>query len=210
MKQKWLFWGIPLVALILGIWLALNLAAPSNPQHLSSYPQPRKLAEVELVNAQGDTVKPGQWLEGQWTLAFTGYTYCPDICPTTMAALNRIYEQLQQLPSDQPIRVLFVSVDPKRDTPERLAEYGAFFNSEFQAVTGPHKELFPFVRSLGMMYAMSQSTDDNDYLVDHSGSVVLLNPKAQVVGRFKPESRPGQLAVVNPNHILADMPVLVD
>jgi protein SCO1/2 len=126
-----------------------------------------------------------------------------------MAELNTIYPELQALESVYPIRVVFVSVDPKRDSINRLSEYVSYFNKEFVAVTGEHKSLFPFVRNLGMMYAIAESTDNPNYLVDHSASVVLIDPQARVLGRFKPTRQPGRLSISDSQQILADMPVVI-
>jgi protein SCO1/2 len=98
-------------------------------------------------------------LKGYWSLVFVGYTYCPDICPTTLAELKGVYPELQKIPSDFPIQVVLLSVDPKRDTPERLNEYINFFHADFIGVSGEHPQLFPLVRAMGMMYSMSESTD---------------------------------------------------
>lgn len=209
MKQK-LFIAVALiVALAGGIYLSINLSPPQSAEHAKLYPQPRALPEFTLINQNGETFAQ-EGFKDHWTLVFTGYTYCPDICPTTLAELKGIYPQLQKIDSDYPIQVMLLSVDPKRDTPERLKEYINFFNPEFVGATAEHSELFPFVRALGMMYAMSDSTDNPDYLVDHSASVVIINPKAQVIGRFTPTLMPGEMAVVNPQHILEDMPFIIN
>jgi len=216
MNQRAVTGLVAVLALILGVWGAITIAPPStgdsetepDTQYFQHYPAPRNLSEFSLIRANGKSLTNDD-LNDQWSLVFLGYTYCPDICPTTMAALNRIYPQLKALDSNFPVRVLFISVDPKRDTTERLNEYIGFFNSEFMAASGGHDQLFPLVRSLGMMYALSESTDNPNYLVDHSASVVLLNPQAQVIGRFKPDLTPGKLAVADAQQILADMPEII-
>jgi protein SCO1/2 len=205
---------LALVALMIGIVVAINIAPPSGKdnsadlQYLSVYPQPRALPDFALTNHKGQAFTPAS-LMGHWSLVFVGYTYCPDICPTTLAELSSIYPDLKKIPSDFHIQVVLMSVDPKRDTTERLNEYINFFDPEFIAASGEHAQLFPLVRAMGMMYSMSESTDNPDYLVDHSSSVVLVNPKAQVVGRFKAEFVAGKLPVSEGQKILADMPVVV-
>jgi len=116
---------------------------------------------------------------------------------------------LQAIESEYPVKVVFISVDPNRDTTERLAEYIGFFNSNFIAATGEHSQLFPLARNLGMMYAMTESSGNPNYLVDHSASVVVVNPKAQVIGRFKPKREPGNLSISDAQEILTDMPSIV-
>lgn len=201
---------VAVVALVIGVYVAINIAPPSvaKLQHVKMYPQPRALPELQLVDQTNNAFTKAE-LTGKWSLLFVGYTYCPDICPTTLAELHSIYPELQQIPTEHPIQVVFLSVDPKRDTPQRLNEYINFFNPEFKAVSGEHAQLFPFVRSMGMMYSMSESTDKPDYLVDHSASVVLINPQAQVIGRFKPEFEVGKLPVSEGRQILADLPIII-
>ena len=189
-----------------------NRAHASGTEYMQWYPAARKIADFTLTNNHNQVMTNAD-LNGQWTLAFVGYTFCPDICPTTLAALNLAYPQISAIEDDidgaLPIKVWFLSVDPKRDTIDRLAEYVGFFNSEFIGATAEHKQLYPLVRSMGMMYSMSQSTDDPNYLVDHSGSVVVINPLGQVVGRFKPQHAPGQVAMSDTSQIIADMPKVV-
>jgi protein SCO1/2 len=201
---------IAFIALAIGVVVAVNIAPPSaeKTKHVSLYPQVRALPDFQLVdhNNQEFTSKN---LMGYWSLVFVGYTFCPDICPTTMAELKGIYPELQKIPTDFPIKVVLLSVDPKRDTPERLNEYINFFHPDFIGVSGWHPQLFPLVRAMGMMYSMSESTDNPNYLVDHSSSVVVVNPKAQVVGRFKPEFVVGKLPISEGQKILADMPAII-
>lgn len=215
MTQRTLVGLVAVVALITGVIGALYIAPPDSninePAQTTSfrfYPAPRALSEFQLTTQYGETLTQDS-LKEQWTLVFLGYTFCPDICPTTMAGLNRVYSQIQAVDSEYPVKVLFISVDPKRDSVERLKEYTGFFNKEFIAATGEHKYLFPLTRSMGMMYAMAESTDNPNYLVDHSGSIVVINPQAQVVGRFKPQATPGKLTVVSGEDIVADLPSIV-
>ncbi|MBU2978369.1 SCO family protein [Alteromonas sp. C1M14] len=211
MNQKYVVGIIALVALVAGIVGALYIAPPqSSPavKYFQYYPEPRDIAPFSLTNSHGQPFTR-ESLQNAWTLVFVGYTYCPDVCPTTMASLNKVWGELSSITSDHPVKVLFLSVDPKRDNIQRLNSYVGFFNKEFQAATGPHTVLFPLVRNLGLMYALTGDTEKPDYLVDHSASVVLINPDAQVVGRFKPIMEPGKLAISDSEQILADMPEIV-
>ena len=211
MNQKLLLTLVAALALVAGVgmawWFTTQSTENDTPQYLQTFPEPRQLAEVTLVNQQGETVT-NELFKGHWSLLFLGYTFCPDVCPTTMAALGKIYPELKNISTNSPIQVVFVSVDPKRDTPERLASYVEYFNPEFVALTGEHKMLFPFARSLGLMYAIAESTDNPNYLVDHSASVVVVDPNGLAIGRFKPEYNPGELAVSDSVQILTDMPVI--
>jgi len=202
---------IAFIALVIGVVVAINIApfgSTKKTQHVSLYPQARALPDFQLIDHNNQPFTT-QSLIGHWSLVFVGYTYCPDICPTTLAELKNIYPELKRISSEFPIQVVLLSVDPKRDTPERLNEYINFFHPEFFAVSAEHAQLFPLVRAMGMMYSMSESTDNPNYLVDHSSSVVVVNPKAQVVGRFKPDFVVGQLPISEGQKILADMPAIV-
>lgn len=200
-----------IVALSAGAFVAVvKPFQPSTPtpEYFQYFPEPRNLADISLVD-QKNTSVDNTLFNGRWSLLFLGYTYCPDICPTTMASLGRVYPELKKIGSDNAVQVVFVSVDPNRDTPERLASYVEYFNAEFVALTGEHAQLFPFVRSLGLMYAIAESTDNPNYLVDHSASVVVVDPQGRALGRFKPKYTPGELAVSDSMQIAKDLPLII-
>ncbi|WP_272941633.1 SCO family protein [Rheinheimera sp. A13L] len=134
--------------------------------------------------------------------------HCPDICPMTMAKLAGMYQDLVKL-TPEPLEIWFVSVDPKRDTPEQLAQYISYFNqAPMKARTAKHKDLFPFIRQLGLMYAINEGTEDR-YTVDHSASLALPNPQGAVVAMFKPEMKPGAVPLINNQQFLADYPLVI-
>jgi protein SCO1/2 len=212
MNKKFILGTGAVIAVFLGIFAAIFMASKANPevktQYLQPFPELREVADFVLKDQRGQEFLK-QDLQGYWNLVFIGYTYCPDVCPTTLASLNQIYPQLSQLDASAPIRVIFISVDPNRDTKERLFEYINYFNHDFLALTGPHAELFPLTRSLGLMYAISEGTDNPNYLVDHSASIVVINPQGKAVGRFKPNYQVGEVPVSDSQQILADMPYIV-
>ena len=142
-------------------------------------------------------------LTGKWTLFFIGYTSCPDVCPTTLAELDRIYPTLTAAPYED-IQVVFVSVDPNRDKAEQLAEYVNYFNPAFIGVTSDHKQLWPFAQSLGLIYAIiDQGETEQSYMVDHSASIVLVNPNGDHHASFQ--------AVINEQgSIQVDMDLMVE
>lgn len=193
-----------------GLYTALVIKpfTKAEPEFIQFYTQPRPLAPVSLVD-QFDQPFTEENLKGKWTLTFIGYTFCPDVCPTTLSELNSIYPSLKAMEKETPIQVVFMSVDPGRDTPERMKEYVDFFNSEFIGVSGSHPILFPLTRSLGLGYALTDPTDDPDYLVNHSASIVVINPEGKAIGRFKPRKEEGQLPVGDGQQILHDMPAIL-
>jgi protein SCO1 len=153
---------------------------------------PRSIPEFEMVSASAEPWTRAD-LEGQWDLVFFGYTFCPDICPTTMAELRQI---VTGMPEDQAerLQVTMVSVDPNRDTPQQLASYLGFFNAGFQGATGTPEQLATLARALSIAYIEPDTSAEN-YLVDHSGQVVLVDPQGQYVGFLRPPLNPADLQI---------------
>jgi protein SCO1/2 len=173
------------------------------------YPVAKNLTQFSLVDHRGNSVGIEQ-LRGQWTLAFVGYTFCPDVCPMTMATLSGAVPSLQKfLPPGQQLQVWFISVDPQRDTQVQLNNYVGYFEQKaLIGITANHDRLFPFVRELGLSYAITGSAEP-DYRVDHSASIVLLNPQAQLVAVFKPEINPNSVPVVSKAQLVRDFPLVL-
>jgi protein SCO1/2 len=118
---------------------------------------------------------------------FFGYTHCPDVCPSTLYDLKLVHEKLEQLTGDGAPghQVLFVSVDPERDTPEQLGQYVNYFHPDFIGVTGPQEQLAPLTMQLGIAYRIEDhEADSPQYNVDHSVSVLLTDPQGRLHGVF--------------------------
>ncbi|MEE4658989.1 MAG: SCO family protein [Halieaceae bacterium] len=144
---------------------------------------PRALPEFSLQTHRGEPFGP-ESLEGAWTLVFFGFTHCPDICPTTMAFLSRLMGELEGLPEAKDTRVIMVSVDPARDTPEVLAEYVPYFNPEFTGVTGAFLDTHRLATALNMPF-VKVVDEDGGYQVEHGANVALINPRGDYHGFFK-------------------------
>jgi len=193
---------VPLVALfaaISGFFLfqkfVVKLPAP---EHALYYQQTRVVKPFQLTDQNGIAFTNEQ-LKKQWSFVFFGYTSCPDVCPTTLQSLNFIYDELSAVANTQ---VLLVTVDPKRDTQQKLAQYIQYFNKDFIALRGEHDMLFPFARNMGLMYSISDN--EKDYLVDHSASIVLINPQGNIAAIFKPEQEVGEVPAVDSEKLLSD------
>jgi protein SCO1/2 len=119
---------------------------------------------------------------GRWSLLFFGYTHCPDVCPLTLAEAKGFYRSLQGTPYQADTQVVFVSVDPKRDTPEVLKRYVGYFDPAFIGVSGTRTQLDLLTRPLGIYYAYQG--DGDDYVVDHSAVMVLIGPQATLRAVF--------------------------
>jgi protein SCO1/2 len=143
---------------------------------------PRNFGEIQLLDHHG---KPflRERFEGKWSLVFFGFTHCPDICPTTMAFLDEFVTQLEGTEAAD-TQVVLVSVDPARDTVEQLAVYVPYFNPEFVGVTGEFLDLHRFATALNTPFRKVPGQDEN-YVVDHSANVVLINPRGDYHGFFK-------------------------
>ncbi len=169
------------------------------------FDNPRPLAPFTLHDQLGNEFG-NQQLLGKWSLLFVGFTSCPDVCPTTLNKLNAAYAELQSVSED--IQVVFVSVDPDRDTQTKRLDYINFFNKDFKAVTADHAQLFPFTRDLGFAYAMVG--DGADYQVDHSASYVLVSPKGEKFAVFKPKQQPGKIPQILNKELVADLKLIIE
>ncbi|MDP2561835.1 SCO family protein [Psychrobium sp. 1_MG-2023] len=159
----------------------------------------KKLPKFELQRSgiEGFTE---QDLIGKWTFVSFGYTYCPDICPTTLTRIKAVYPQLKNIAA---VQVIFVSADPLRDDVERLAQYVNFFDSSFLGLTANHDKLFPFAQSLFLPYGIIATKKSDDYQVNHSASIALINPQGKLHAQFKPVHQVGEVPIV-------DMKVMAD
>ncbi len=169
------------------------------------FPAPRTVIEFSMTDHKGNDFTHDN-LKGKWSILFAGYTSCPDICPTTMTKLSNAYPKLKQI---APLQVVLVSVDPQRDTRNKLNSYIEFFNPEFVAVTAEHKHLIPVTRSLGMAYSMVG--DGDNYLVDHSASLVLISPEGERFAMVKPKSeKPGKVPQIKTKTLISDISQIME
>jgi protein SCO1/2 len=148
--------------------------------------QRRELPEFTLLRDNGQAFTRSA-LQGHWTLIFPGYTYCPDVCPTTLAFLKALREKLKA--SGENLEVVFVSVDPTRDTPERLATYVHYFNPDFVGITAQEPELGRFAQMLGIAYTKVPGSTAQAYTMDHTAALILLDPQARITAYFSPPHR---------------------
>jgi protein SCO1/2 len=147
-------------------------------------PQPKPLEDFTLVGQDGQPLGRDD-LKGRWTFLAFGYTYCPDVCPTMMATFDALEQELAKSGAEPQAEFLFVSVDPERDTPQRVGEYVGYFNPRIQGATAGHEVLRPLTTQLGILYQRAEGQDTAmGYLVDHSASMLLLDPQARLSAIF--------------------------
>ncbi len=142
-------------------------------------PKSRELPALQLASTTGEQVQT-QALTGKWSLVFFGYTFCPDICPTTLAELRQLKRLLPE-EAQKNLQVLMVSVDPNRDTTEQLKLYLQYFDPEFIGLTG----LLPDIQTLSNALSIPFIPGDTSkprYTVDHSGNLAIISPDGRQHG----------------------------
>lgn len=144
--------------------------------------QPRIFSDFELIDHRGETFNIAR-MQDVWTIVFFGFTHCPDICPTTLAVLNDMYSKMKDSEKEQ-LQIVMISLDSERDTVEKLAEYVPYFNEEFIGVTGNKHLIHRLTAEINIAYN-KVPLEGEDYTVDHSTQLVLINPKGHYHGFFR-------------------------
>jgi len=174
-----------IIPVLATLWLLVS-CSPAEPPPLAAgtlLPAARMLAPFTLVDHHQQPFTQDALL-GKWSFAFFGYTHCPDVCPNALAMLKRVQILLEAAGETPLPQVLFVSVDPERDSPEILASYVSYFHPTFVGVTGKDEELMRLTRQLGILYGKSPGDSKDNYLLDHSGAIILLNPQGDYQALF--------------------------
>lgn len=162
-------------------------------------PQSRTVPDFSLTDQDGQPVSLSQ-LKGKWTVLFFGYTFCPDICPTTLAQLRQIKSELPSEAVDK-LRIVLVSVDPDRDTPQQLKQYLGYFDKQFVGLRAPVDTLQKLANAVSIPY-IPADTSKPGYTVDHSGNLALLGPDGTQRGFIR--------APLNSQKLVAQLPGLVE
>lgn len=174
MDKKTLWVGLTSFLVIGAVALGVFFFAPPASFRGTVYGEPFPPApEIELTRGDGSSFRLSE-LRGNLVLLFFGYTSCPDVCPTTMAELNQALEQLDEKQASS-VRVVFVTVDPQRDTPERVQEYANHFNDEFIGLSGTESELQKTWNDYGVFREIVEGTSALGYLVNHTARVTLID-----------------------------------
>lgn len=142
-------------------------------------PKSRELPALQLASTTGQHINT-QALTGTWSLIFFGYTFCPDICPTTLAELRQLKKLLPEEVKSK-LQVLMVSVDPNRDSTEQLQLYLHYFDPEFIGLTGELSDIQTFSNALSIPF-IPGDTSKPRYTVDHSGNLAIISPDGRQHG----------------------------
>ena len=177
-----------LIAILLGAALAIGSFTVTKINQLTELrsafiiPEPIELPDFSLLDHTNKPVTTDTF-RGQWDLIFFGFTNCPDICPTTLQTLASIKRELESIGSETTPRIVLVSVDPERDTPAVLGQYMDYFGQGNLAVTGKIDEIVKLTTALGI-YFKKTVVDGDNYSVDHSAAVLLINPDGEFSALF--------------------------
>jgi protein SCO1/2 len=188
---------IPIVAIYFGIMQHHGKVNPKDIKIEGAYLTPAKeIIEFNLIDNTGKAFTNAN-LKGQWTMMFFGFTNCGMVCPTTLSALNKMYQLLQhELPDKQLPQVVMVSVDPERDTVEKMNSYVKAFNPHFIGASGKMPMTLALEKNLHVVAVKVQgeSKKKNDYYYDHSAEIMLVNPQGKVQAYLSYPHKPENLA----------------
>jgi len=204
--QKTVFILVALVALILGLTVNKVLSGKDqgDPTALIDagiilLPQSRNLPDVTMTNQDGQPVAINE-LKGKWSLLFFGYTFCPDVCPTTLAQLRQIKSELPPEAVDK-LQIVLVSVDPHRDTPQQLKQYLGYFDPQFVGLTPKSTDELQKVSNAVSIPFIPADTNKPNYTVDHSGNLAVIGPDGTQRGFIR--------APLNNAKLVAQLPVML-
>ena len=161
---------------------ALDPEALLDEANLLLLPRERALPQLDLVDQDGQPFDTRR-LRDRWHVIFFGFTACPDICPTTLSDMRRLFSQL---PADvrKQLQLVLVTADPARDTPQQLKTYLGYYRSDFMGLTGEMKQLQRLSKALGLPFVPASQTE-GEYSVAHSGNMALISPDGMLLGHIR-------------------------
>jgi protein SCO1/2 len=190
------------IALIPYIFLAAFVAAGAL-WHLGNLRAQKGVASVSTgetvtlggpfaLTDQNGMLRTEKDFRGRYMLVFFGYTYCPDVCPTTLGVMADALERMHA--GADKIVPVFITVDPKRDTPEKIKTYLASFGPRFVGLTGEAKDIAAVAKEYRVYYREHPAENGAEYTVDHSGVVYLMDPNGAFVANYSLETAPDAMA----------------
>lgn len=162
--------------------LALDRDALLDEANVLLLPRERVIPPLKLIDQDGQPFDTRS-LQGRWHILFFGFTACPDICPTTLSDMRRLFGQL---PSDtrERLQLVLITADPARDTPQQLKAYLSYYRAGFSGLTGEMEQLQQLSRALGLPFVPANETQ-GDYSVSHSGNLALVGPDGTLRGHIR-------------------------
>jgi protein SCO1 len=171
----WLFVGA-VIAALLGFLLIWQLRPPEF--HGVLIQSPDQAADFTLMSSTGEPLSLSDF-SGKQVMLYFGYTFCPDVCPTTLNDLSNMMDELGPKKAEN-VQVIMVSVDPERDTVEQLATYLPYFNPSFIGMTGSLEEIQDIASQYGIFFERQEGDTQAGYLVDHTAVVTLVDDTGHV------------------------------
>ncbi len=174
------------LAVFFGMWVWYNTSPKLEPivyNVATVLPQARIIKDFKLAGTKTPNFTKEN-LMGHWSLVFFGFTNCPELCPTTLAKLNQAYQILEKDQQNPMPQVVFISVDPDSDSPQRIATYLQGFNKNFLGATGSNQELDQLSQQLNVMYAKITPKEGEHYTIDHTGTIIVVDPKGEFYALF--------------------------
>ncbi len=182
------------VAAIVGFVIYFGVIKPQQQYHARAQvkidgvflPAPKEITDFNLTDNKGNAFTKEN-LKGRWTMMFFGFTNCGYVCPTTLSALNKMYQSLQKdLSENQLPQVLFISVDPDRDSIKRINSFVSSFNANFIGARAEIEELAALEKQLNIAVVkmMPPGKGKDRYNIDHSAEILLFNPDGKLQAYF--------------------------
>jgi protein SCO1 len=177
--------------LVLVAGLLIGLALRDSARGVAGSPLGAAIGgKFELVD-QNDKPFTDSDLKGKWQLVFFGYTHCPDVCPTTLNELSLALDQLGDKRSQ--VGIVFISIDPERDTPAALKSYVESFGGPIEALTGSADGVAQAAKDYRVFYAKHPRTDGG-YDMDHSALIYVMDPQGRFTATFAPDDTADKIA----------------
>jgi protein SCO1/2 len=183
---------ILILAFGIGVWRSKNPERPQQAGMIATHHKTLPSFDLTEVNS-GKAFTPKE-LTHQWSFLFFGYSACPDVCPNTINTLNQLSTVLRHQPG---VQYLFISINPEKDTPEKLAAFlgqAKFQPSVIKGVTGDKKQIMDLARTIGIFVDEHPSQPAISGPIEHSGTIVLMNPKGELAAVFMPSDTPADIA----------------
>jgi len=177
-----------------GFYVSLKLSQQQQQQNPGIegffWPNPKQITNFNAIDHQSKPFGLNQ-IKGKWSFIFFGYTHCPDICPVTLSIMADAYNQLAS--NNTNTQIIFVTVDPERDTTEKLSRYVSYFNEHFIGLGGNSEMIDSLTKQIGVAYYLNKKGKTDNYLVDHSASIFIIDPNARMVAKLSAPHESGQI-----------------